>query len=124
MVAMRDHRTDIKPTLKHDRHFVPRLVHLATINAFDREHVEDDLVPINRYGFRWNAEHGNLPPVSHVVQHTSERIGVARHLHTHIEPFGHPKLFLDGMQILLSHINRQRSAPTCEPTRVAKGSHP
>src|SRR4026207_1759122 len=44
--AVRDRRSDIEPRLEHDRHLVPGLVHLATIDAPDREHLEDDLVQV------------------------------------------------------------------------------
>ena len=39
--AVRDHRRDVEARLEHHRHLVPGLVHLAAVDALDREHVED-----------------------------------------------------------------------------------
>src|SRR5205085_11911639 len=47
MKPMRYDWPDIEPGFQHDRHLVPRLVHLAPVNPLDRQHVEHDLVPIN-----------------------------------------------------------------------------
>src|SRR6185312_16998143 len=42
--SMRNHSADVQARLEHHRHFVPRLVHLAAVDALDVEHVEDDRV--------------------------------------------------------------------------------
>ena len=40
-------RADIEPALQHHSHFVPGLVHLAAVDALDRQHLENDLVPLD-----------------------------------------------------------------------------
>src|SRR5436190_23752261 len=37
--AMRDDRTNVEPRLQEHRHVIPRLIHLAAIDAFEGEHV-------------------------------------------------------------------------------------
>src|SRR6266853_2094183 len=83
--AVRDDRRDVEPALDHDRHLVPRLVHLAAIDAFDREHVENDLVPVDRNLAAGDAEQRDLSAVRHVVDHLAEGGGVAAHLEAHVE---------------------------------------
>src|SRR5262245_25543405 len=51
MESMRDDRPDVEPALQHYGHLVPGFVHLPPINAFYREHIEDDFVPVNGDGF-------------------------------------------------------------------------
>src|SRR5690349_10600070 len=65
--SMRDDRSNVEPAFQHHGHLVPGLVHLAPINSFYREHVEDDLVPVNGDGFGRNAEQRNFAAVTHVI---------------------------------------------------------
>src|SRR5690242_7310907 len=46
--AMRDHRRNIQSALNQRGHLIPCLIHLAAVNAADREHVEDNFVPVDR----------------------------------------------------------------------------
>src|SRR5204863_3177732 len=46
--AVGDDGRNIEPALDERRHLVPRLEHLAAVNSFDRQAVEDDEVPIDR----------------------------------------------------------------------------
>ena len=74
---MGDHRADVEPTLKHDGHLVPGLIHTATVDAGDGEHVEDDLVPVDRDVLRRDPEHGDFAPVTHVVDHFAKGVRIA-----------------------------------------------
>src|SRR5260370_1047234 len=49
MEPVGDGRLEVKAGFEHDRHFVPGLIHLAAINAFDRQHIEHDFVPVKRH---------------------------------------------------------------------------
>src|SRR5438552_3845257 len=51
MESVRNDRLDVQTALQHHRHLVPRLVHLAPVNALDRQHVEHNLVPVDRHRF-------------------------------------------------------------------------
>ena len=44
---MRDYRSNIQTRLQENRHLVPRLIHLTTVDALDVEAAEDDLVPVD-----------------------------------------------------------------------------
>src|SRR6266700_6200822 len=43
MKTVGDDRLDVEAAFQHDGHLIPGLVHLAAVNTFNREHVEDDL---------------------------------------------------------------------------------
>ena len=45
---MGDGRPDVQPGLEHDRHLVPGLVHLAAVDAPQRQQLEDDRVDVER----------------------------------------------------------------------------
>src|SRR5581483_3556312 len=64
--AVGDHRTDIEPGLQHDCHLVPCLVHLAAVNALDREHVEDHRAPVDSHFAGRDAEDGDPGAVAHI----------------------------------------------------------
>jgi hypothetical protein len=110
MEAVSNDRFDVKAALQHHRHFVPGLIHLAAVNTFDRQHVEDDLVPVNGHGFGRDAEHCNFSSVTHVVNHVPKRGRVAGHLEANVEPFNHPKLFLHLTQVSLASVPGDRRA--------------
>src|SRR5437868_14531517 len=42
-----DHRADVEPRLEHYRHLVPCLIHFASVNTLEGQHVEDDHVPVD-----------------------------------------------------------------------------
>src|SRR5204863_7399991 len=67
--AMGDHGLDVEAALQHHGHLVPRLIHLTPVDAVNREHVENDLGPINGDLFRRNAQHGDASAMAHVVDH-------------------------------------------------------
>src|SRR5580704_3280014 len=93
--AVGDDAGDVETTLKHDRHLVPGLVHLAAVDAADGELVEDDLVPVDGDVFGGDAEHGDLCAVAHVCEHLAEGAGVAGHFEADVEAFVHLELLLD-----------------------------
>ena len=61
-----------RPDLQHHGHLVPGLVHLPAVDALDREHVEDDRVPVDGHLALGDAEHGDLAAVAHVGEHVAE----------------------------------------------------
>ena len=93
--AVGDDLRDVEAALEHNGHLVPRLVHLAAIDAPDGELVEDDLIPVDRDVFGWDAEHGNLCAVAHVGEHLAEGAGIAGHLEADVEALVHVELLLD-----------------------------
>src|SRR3712207_2396753 len=53
--VVRDDGRDVESGLDHHRHGVPGLVHLAAVDALDRQHVEDDLIEVDRELLRRDA---------------------------------------------------------------------
>ena len=62
--------TSTAPTSKFS---VPDLIHLASINTLDSQHIENDEVPIYRYLVRWDSQHRDPSPVRHICQHIPKR---------------------------------------------------
>src|SRR5579883_3545580 len=91
-IAMGDHGPYVEAALQHRRHLVPRLEHLAAVDALDDQALEDDLIPVDGGLLGRDAEHGDAAAVVHGAQHLAQRRGVARHLETHIEAFLHPEI--------------------------------
>ena len=79
MEMVRDHRSDIETTLDHRSHLIPRLIHLAAVDALNREHVEYDFVPVHSRGLGHDAKHGDAAAVRHVIDHIIQRLWVAGH---------------------------------------------
>src|SRR5256886_5704096 len=69
MEPVRNDRLYIQPTLQHHRHFIPGFIHLASVNAFDRQHVEHNFIPVDGHWLGGNAEHCDSSPVTQVVDH-------------------------------------------------------
>ena len=63
--AVGDGRRDVQPGLEHHRHLVPGLVHLAAVDAADRQLVEDDAAHVDRDLLGRDAEHGHAGAVGH-----------------------------------------------------------
>src|SRR3712207_8849240 len=61
-------------TLFRSGHLVPGLEHLPAVDAFDRQTVEDDQVPIDRGASGHDPEHGDAAAIYHhrSEEHTSE----------------------------------------------------
>ena len=64
-----DDRRDVQAGLDHRRHHVPGLVHLAAVDALDREHVEDDPVPVDGDPLGRDAQQAIRPPCAMFVEH-------------------------------------------------------
>ena len=56
---------DVEPRLEHDRHLVPGLVHLAAVDAPQRQHLEDDRVDVERDLLGRDAEDRDPAAVGH-----------------------------------------------------------
>jgi hypothetical protein len=106
--AVRDDRLDVQAALQHHCHFVPRLVHFATINSLDGQHVEDDDIPIDRDLFFGDPQHRDLAAVSHIRDQAVEGGRIAGHLQTDIETFPHSEFLLHFFQRRFTRINRNR----------------
>src|SRR5262245_66636459 len=78
--AMRHDRGNIEPRLQHHGHVIPRLVHLAAIDALEGEHVEDDEVPVDGDFAVGDAEDRYFSAVGHVRKHVAEGVAIAGHL--------------------------------------------
>lgn len=74
---------------------VPGFVHLAAVDAFDGDHIENDGFPIDAELFGRDAEEGDLAAVEHVVEHVFEGLRDAGHFHADVEAFFHAELFLN-----------------------------
>src|SRR5215468_8962636 len=70
-----NHRRDVKVRFQHDRHLVPGLVHLASVNALDGEHVENYAMPVDCHFGGGDPEHGDLGAVTHVREHFRKCLG-------------------------------------------------
>ena len=90
--AVRDDRRDVQPGLEHHRHLVPGLVHLAAVDALDREHVEDHRVPVDGQSSLGMPSMAILPPWHMLASMSRKRLGVARHLQAHVEALLHAQL--------------------------------
>ncbi len=97
---MGDNRRQVQTRLDQCRHLVPGFEHLAAVDTFDEQPLEDNLVPVDRHIRRWNAQHRNTPAVVHGVQHGAKRRWCAGHLKTHVKTFGHAQLFHHVAQAL------------------------
>ena len=113
-----------RPGLQHHRHLVPGLVHLAAVDAFDREHVEDDGVPVDRHRLRRDAEHGDLRAVAHVGEHVAEAGGIARHLQADVEALRHAEFLLHVRAASSRARSRRASRPSCAPVPAGTDSGP
>src|SRR5262249_4372404 len=69
-------------------------VHFTTVDALDREHVEDDGFEIDWSTLCGNSKDRDLRSVAHVQDHVGECQGVAGHLEADVESFGHLELLL------------------------------
>ena len=103
---MRDHGRDVKAALHENGHLVPGLEDLTAVNPFHRQHLENDLRPVDRELVVRQAEHGDAAAVGHVVDHVSHRARLARHLKSDVEAFLHAELVLHLGQLGLAYVRR------------------
>ena len=95
---MRDHRRDVETGLHHHRHLVPGLVHLAAVDALQRQHVEDDRGEVDRHLPGLDPEQGDAAAVRHRRQQAAQGGRLARHLERDVESLRHPELGLDRVE--------------------------
>src|SRR5205823_3390511 len=79
-VAAGDHRAEVETALQQDRHRVPGLEHLASVDALEGDHRGDDAGPVDGEVLGGQAEHGDLAAVGHVGDHRLQRLGATGHL--------------------------------------------
>src|SRR5205823_2081532 len=87
--SVRDDRRDVEPGLDERGHFVPGFVHLAAVNAFDGELIEDHEVPIDRGAAGHDPKQRDFAAVKHVRQDVGESFWATGHFERNIEPFFH-----------------------------------
>ena len=73
---VRDDGLHVESALQHARHFVPGLEHLTTVDAFENQSLEDDIVPVDGHVARWDAQDGDLAAMVHRTQHIAECLRV------------------------------------------------
>lgn len=81
-----------------------QVVHLAAVDAFDGEHVEDNGLPVDR---RCPTGCRETQRYRHEVicgKHIAESLRIARHLHSDIKALFHVELFLNCFEILLGDV--------------------
>ena len=96
--------------MQHRQHFVPRLVHLAAINAFERQALEDHFVPIDGGFVGQDAKQRQLAAVVHRLDHVAQRARIARHLQPDVEALVHVDFRHHVAQGLLVGAHRPRRA--------------
>src|SRR5579863_3388936 len=104
---MRNHRHDVKTGLQQHGHLVPGLIHLAAVDAFDVEHVENHVAPVDGHLLGGNAQHGDASAVRHVGDHFAEGGRVARHFQTYVEALAHAECFLGARDRVVFNVERQ-----------------
>src|SRR6266566_4677357 len=103
--AVRDDRRDVEPGLDERGHFVPGFIHLASVNSFNGELVEDDKVPIDGGPAGHDPEQRDFSTVKHVRQNVVERFWTTGHFERNIEAFLHLEFFHGAGDLLCAHIN-------------------
>src|SRR5271165_1216994 len=104
---MCNHRHDVEARLQQHRHLVPGLIHLAAVDAFDVQHVKDDIAPVDGHLLSGNTQHRDAPAMGHVRDHFAKGRWVARHFQTHIEALPHAECFLSAGDRVVFHVERQ-----------------
>src|SRR5674476_871876 len=121
---VRDRGRDVEPGLEHHRHLVPGLVHLPAVDAAERQHLEDDLIDIQRDLRGGDPEDRDAPAVGHAGDRGAERGGVAGHLQGDVEPLRHPQPRRDVAEVALARVDRDRGPHPhrdCAADRVRLG---
>ena len=83
---------DVEPRLEHHRHLVPGLVHLATVDPPQRQHLEDDRVEVEGDLLGRDAEERDPAAMGHLGERIAQRRGIAGHLERDVEALDHAEL--------------------------------
>ncbi len=106
---MRKHLAQRKAVQHQLRHLVPGLVHLAPVDAVQREAFENDLVPVHAGALGQQSQQCDLAAVIHAIEHVAERARVAAHFQAHVEPF-HVQVGHDVLERGVGHVHHARGA--------------
>ncbi len=88
--AVRDDRADVETALNEGDHLVPGLEHLAAVDALQRQHLEDDLVPVDvEKSVGGMPRMAILPPLFMAVDHVAEGRRRAGHFQPDVEALVH-----------------------------------
>src|SRR5579863_1345257 len=76
-----DHRMQVQfAALQQRGHLIPGLVHAASVDALDRNSLEDDVFgEVQRDRFRCESEQRNSSSSPHDVERSANRVGMSRH---------------------------------------------
>ena len=96
----------VDTSVKEVGHLVPGLVHLAAVDAFDGDHVEDDGFPVDGELLAGDAEKGDVSAVKHVGKHVLEGGGDAGHFHADVKTFLHAELSLNVLDRSFTDVDR------------------
>jgi len=102
--AVRNDRRQIESALHHVRHLVP-VVHLAAIDALQRQAVCNDLVHVHADGAVAETKQRDLAAAAHDGDQLVERRGVSGHFKTYVKALGQALLVHDLAQILLCGVD-------------------
>ena len=104
---MGDDWRDVEAGLDERGHFVPRFVHLAPVDSFDGELVENDQVPIDRSAAGHDSEECDFTAVKHVRQNVGESFWAAGHFKRDVESFFHVEFLHRVGEFFRAHIERE-----------------
>lgn len=105
MQSVGNDRVDAHPGLDHDGHLVPGLVHFASVDPLEGDHIKDDLSPVDIDIFGKDSEEGDFPAVAHTIDHLPEGFGAAGHFQANVEALLHAKIIDDGLKGLFGWVD-------------------
>jgi hypothetical protein len=111
--AMGDDGGDLEAALEHGGHLIPRLIHFAPVDSFDREPIEDHGIPVDGDVLGWNPEQRDFAAMRHVGEKVSERDWIAGHFQSEIEAFAHGQFLLNVGEFFPADIDRAIGAHLC-----------
>ena len=103
--------------LRASSHGVPRVVHLAAVDALDGDHVRDDPAPVDRERVLGQTEHRHAPAVVEVGEHVRDGLRAAAHLQADVEALPHAELALGVGDAGARDVDRQVGAGLRGPGR-------
>ena len=100
-----DHGGGIQAGADHGTHLVPGLEHFATIDAFQDEPLEDDLVKVDLKLVGKDTKEGDTSTMRGVFQNVGQSGRVSGHFESDVESLLHVEFLLHISQRLLIDIN-------------------